>query len=210
MVQGGISPDRIRVVYSGVPVPHVKEPRNWRAERGWSADTVVCGVVGAMTREKGLDSVGAIARRLPTEALARTRIVLLGGKGKGETATAGLEAFDAGFVSDIHDAVAGLDLLWHPARSEGLGTAVIDAMSLGVPPIAFAVGGLPEVIEDGLSGRLVSPGDLDEFAAAAAELITDESLRARLSAGARKRARQFDSAAMIEQTAEVYNSLSAG
>jgi glycosyltransferase involved in cell wall biosynthesis len=210
MIEAGISRDRIKVVYSGVPVPQVKEPRNWRAERGWTAETIVCGVVGAMTREKGLDSVGAIARRLPPEALSRTRIVLLGGKGKGETATAGLEAFDAGFVSDIHDAVAGLDLLWHPARSEGLGTAVIDAMSLGVAPIAFAVGGLPEVIEDGLSGRLISPGDLDAFAAAAAELITDEALRARLSAGARKRARQFDSAAMIEQTAEVYNSLAAG
>jgi glycosyltransferase involved in cell wall biosynthesis len=210
MIEAGISRDRIKVVYSGVPVAQVREPRNWRAERGWPADTIVCGVVGAMTREKGLDSIGAIAKRMPPEALSRTRIVLLGGKGKGETASAGLEAFDAGFVSDIHDAVAGLDLLWHPARSEGLGTAVIDAMALGVTPIAFAVGGLPEVIEDGLSGRLIPPGDLDAFAGAAAELITDESLRTRLSAGARKRARQFDSAAMIEQTAEVYNSLAAG
>jgi glycosyltransferase involved in cell wall biosynthesis len=210
MVEAGMSRDRIKVVYSGVPVPHVREPRNWRAERGWPADTIVCGIVGAMTREKGLDSVAAIAKRLPPEALSRTRIVLLGGKGKGDTAAAGLEGFDAGFVSEIHDAVAGLDLLWHPARSEGLGTAVIDAMSLGVPPIAFAVGGLPEVIEDGVSGRLVSPGDVDAFAAAAADLITDEALRAALSSGARKRAGQFDSAAMIEQTAEVYNSVIAG
>jgi len=210
MVKAGVSRDCIKVVYSGVPIPHVKQPRDWRTERGWPSDSIVCGIVGAMTREKGLDSVGAIARRLPPGALSRTRIVLLGGKGKGETAAAGLETFDAGFVSDIHDAVAGLDLLWHPARSEGLGTAVIDAMSLGVTPIAFAVGGLPEVIEDGESGRLIEPGDLDAFAAAVAELITDDALRARLSSGARKRARQFDSAAMIEQTAEVYNSVIAG
>jgi len=95
-------------------------------------------------------------------------------------------------------------MLWHPARSEGLGTAVIDAMALGITPVAFAVGGLPEVIEDGVSGRLVPPGNVDAFAAAVAELITDGAQRARLSAGARKRAREFDSEAMIERTAEVY------
>lgn len=210
MVAAGVAPDRVQVVYSGVPAPQVKEPRDWRKERGWPVDSIVCGIVGAMTREKGLDSVGAIAKRLPPEVLSRIRIVLLGGKGKGDTATAGLEAFDAGFVSEIHEAVAGLDLLWHPARSEGLGTAVIDAMALGVTPVAFSVGGLPEVIEDGVSGRLVPAGDVDAFAAAAAELITDAAQRARLAAGARKRAREFDSEAMIERTVEVYKGVTAG
>ena len=210
MVGAGVAPDRIKVVYSGVPAPIVKQPRDWRAERGWPADTVVCGIVGAMTREKGLDSIGAIAKHLPPAVLARTRIVLLGGKGKGDTTASGLEGFDAGFVSDIHEAVAGLDLLWHPAKSEGLGTAVIDAMALGVTPIAFAVGGLPEVIEDGVSGRLVPSGDVDGFAAAVAELVTDSGLRTRLATGARKRAGQFDSSAMIERTAEVYNGVTAG
>lgn len=210
MVAAGVAPNRIRVVYSGVPTPQVSQPRDWRAERGWPEDSVVCGMVGAMTREKGLDAVAAIARRLPAEVLARTRLVLLGGKGKGETIAAGLETFDAGFVTDIHDAVAGLDLLWHPARSEGLGTSVIDAMALGVPAIAFAVGGLPEVIEDGESGMLVPAGDTDAFASAAARLITDDALRGRLADRARKRAREFDATAMIERTAEVYKAVTAG
>lgn len=210
MVTAGVKPSRIDVAYSGVPAPQVKQPRDWRAERGWPANTIVCGIVGAMTREKGLDSVAAIARRLPAATLSRTRIVLLGGKGKGETYAAGLEGFDAGFVEEIHDAVAGLDLLWHPARSEGLGTAVIDAMALGVTPIAFAVGGLPEVIEDGESGRLVPAGDIDAFSIAVAELMTDDALRARLSDGARKKAREFDAGRMIERTAEVYQRVVAG
>ena len=210
MVTAGVGPDRIQVVYSGVPAPQVKQPRDWRRERGWPSNTIVCGIVGAMTREKGLDSVASIARRLPADVLSRTRIVLLGGKGKGEITAAGLEGFDAGFVEEIHEAVAGLDLLWHPARSEGLGTAVIDAMALGVTPIAFAVGGLPEVIEDGESGRLIPAGDIDGFATAAAQLISDDSLRARLADGARKRAREFDSVAMIERTAEVYKSVTTG
>jgi glycosyltransferase involved in cell wall biosynthesis len=171
---------------------------------------VVCGIVGAMTQEKGLDLVGGVARRLPGEVFRRTRLVLLGGKGKGGTSVAGVEGFDAGFVEEIHDAVAGLDVLWHPAKSEGLGTSVIDAMALGIPPIAFAVGGLPEVIEDRKSGLLVPAGDVQAFARAAAELITNEALRARLGEGARLRAREFDAKRMIERTAEVYLRVTAG
>jgi glycosyltransferase involved in cell wall biosynthesis len=210
MVKAGVPADRIEVVYSGLPAPQVKRQRNWRRERGWPATTVVCGIVGAMTQEKGLDLIGGVARRLPGEVFRRTRLVLLGGKGKGGTSVSGVEGFDAGFVEEIHDAVAGLDVLWHPAKSEGLGTAVIDAMALGVPPIAFAVGGLPEVIEDRKSGLLAAPGDMQAFARAAAELITDEALRRRLGEGARLRAREFDVKRMIERTAEVYQRVIAG
>jgi len=210
MVKAGVPSDRIEVIYSGLPAPQVKQPRNWRRERGWPTSTVVCGMVGAMTQEKGLDLVGGIARRLPGEVFRRTRLVMLGGKGKGGTSVAGVEGFDAGFVEEIHDAVAGLDVLWHPARSEGLGTSVIDAMALGVPPIAFAVGGLPEVIEDHKNGLLVPAGDVQAFARAAADLITNEALRAKLGEGARLRAREFDAKRMIERTAEVYHRVTAG
>ena len=210
MIKAGVPAGLIEVVYSGVPAPQVRRQRNWRKERGWPPSSVVCGIVGAMTQEKGLDLVGGIARRLPGELFRRTRLVLLGGKGKGGTTVSGVEGFDAGFVEEIHEAVAGLDVLWHPARSEGLGTSVIDAMALGVPPIAFAVGGLPEVIEDGRSGILVAPGDTAGFVRAAAALISDDGLRALLAEGARQRAREFDSKRMIERTAEVYNRVIAG
>lgn len=204
MVKAGVPASRIDVVYSGVATPVVKRPRNWRRERGWPASSVVCGIVGAMAQEKGLDMIGGIARRLPGEVFGRTRLVLLGGKGKGGTTVAGVEGFDAGFIEEIHDAIAGLDILWHPARSEGLVTSVIDAMALGVPPIAFAVGSLPEIIENGKSGRLLPPGDVPAFARAAEELIKDGTLRAKLADGARARAREFDANTMIHCTAEVY------
>jgi glycosyltransferase involved in cell wall biosynthesis len=210
MVKAGIPSANIEVVHSGVPAPQVKRPRNWRRERGWPPSSVVCGIVGAMTQEKGLDMIAGIARRLPGEIFRRTRIVLLGGKGKGGTTVAGVEGFDAGFVEEIHDAMAGLDVLWHPSKSEGLGTSVIDAMAIGVPPIAFAVGGLPEVIEDGKSGVLVPPGDVNAFTRAAAELVTNDFLRAKLGEGAKLRAREFDAKTMIERTAEVYDRVVPG
>lgn len=210
MIGAGIPGDRVEVVHSGVPAPDNAAPRDWRRERGWPANTVICGIVGAMTREKGLDSVASIARRLPGELFRRTRIVLLGGSGKGGNLIAGVEGYDAGFVEDIHPAMAGLDLLWHPARSEGLGTAVIDAMALGVPPIVFAAGGLPEVVEDGKSGRLIAPGDIHGFATAAAELIARPDLRKALGEAARERAREFHSSHMIQRNAAVYQRVMAG
>ena len=210
MVKAGVPARLIEVVYSGVPAPQVRRPRNWRKERSWPTSAVICGIVGAMTQEKGLDMVGGIARRLPGELFRRTRLVLLGGKGKGGTTVSGVEGFDAGFVEEVHEAMAGLDVLWHPSRSEGLGTAVIDAMALGVPPIAFAVGGLPEVIEDGKSGLLIPAGDIAGFVRAAAALVSDDGLRAMLAEGARLRASEFDSRRMIERTAEVYNRVIAG
>jgi glycosyltransferase involved in cell wall biosynthesis len=86
--------------------------------------------------------------------------VLLGGQSASAQSVGGLTAFCAGFVDEIHEAMAGLDILLHPSSAEGLGTAVIDAVALGVPPVAFRVGGLLEVIEDQRCGLLVPAGDV--------------------------------------------------
>ena len=180
LVAGGVDPSRIDVVHSGVPAPVVERPRNWRRECGWPDECVICGVVGAMTVEKGIDLLDSIARQLPDEARDRVRLVLLGGASAGLTTIGGVPAIRAGFVDEVHPAMAGLDVLWHPASSEGLGTAVIDAMALRVPPVAFRVGGLPELIIDRECGILVAPGDTAAFAVAATELVREEGLRKRL------------------------------
>jgi len=211
MVASGISGRRVEVVHSGVELRggHT-EPHDWRSELGWPEETVVCGVVGAMTVEKGVDSLAAIARLLRPEVAVRTRLVLAGGSSCGAMMIGPVAAHSAGFVTDIVPAIAGLDVLWHPSRAEGLGTSVIDAMALGVPPVAFAVGGLPEVIENDVSGLLVPAGDIGLFAAAAGRLIGDASLRARLGEGAHLRAASFGAAAMTERTESVYYRVLAG
>ena len=210
LVSAGVAADRISLVHSGVQMPAKVKPRDWRAQRGWPRGSVICGVVGAMTAEKGIADLAGIAGQLPDDVFRSTRIVLIGGTAMGATTLGGVEAFQAGFLPEVDDAIAGLDMLWHPSRSEGLGTAVIDAMALGVPPIAFAVGGLPELIENGVSGRLVRAGDVAAFARAAAELIRDPALRRRLSGGACRRARDFTDDLMTERTLSVYEDLARG
>jgi len=164
----------------------------------------MCGVVGAMTVEKGIGLLDSIARQLPDELRERVRLVLLGGASAGMTTIGGIAAIRAGFVDEVHRAMAGLDVLWHPATSEGLGTAVIDAMALGVPPVAFSVGGLPELIVNGECGLLVPPGDVAAFAGAAALLVRDKELRNRLGSEGPPRASKFSVEQMTEGTARTY------
>ena len=89
--------------------------------------------------------------------------------------------FDSGF------AAAFSDVLLLPSAQESFGLAALEAMACGVPVVASEVGGLPEVIEDGVSGFLLPMDALDEMAARAVALLTDAALHRRIVEGARRR-----------------------
>lgn len=210
MLRGGVDPQRIDVVYSGVPKPFVEHARDWRSERSWDRDSIVLGVVGAMTSEKGVHLLAEIANAVSPEIAGRVRLVLLGGKATGAERIGTFEAYRAGFVYEPHAAMAGFDLLLHPSSAEGLGTSLIDAMALGVPPIAFAVGGIPELVVDGEVGVLVPGGDVTAFARAIDRLVTDTPYRQLLSTHGPARAAVFSVDQMIEGTSAVYSKVVAG
>jgi glycosyltransferase involved in cell wall biosynthesis len=207
MVSAGIESHRITVVNSGIEIPDRRvQPRDWRYEVRWPKDTVVCGMVGSMTTEKGLSDLPQIVAALAPELFERIALVLIGGSDDSPPVP-GLRTHSAGFVDDVAPAVAGLDVLWHPSHAEGLGTAVIEAMAVGVPPIAYSVGGVPEVVEDGVSGVLVPPNDTRAFAEAATRLALDANLRKSLGEAARRRASRFTADAMVDGTQSVYDRL---
>jgi Glycosyltransferase len=211
MVARGIASDRIEVIHSGVALPSPDvTPRDWRAELGWPADTVIAGVIGAMTAEKGIDSLEAIAAALPVDTRKKARFLLLGGSRRGTAEIGGIESHFAGFVDAIEPATAGIDLLMHPSRTEGLGTSVIDAMALGIPPVAFDVGGLPEVVQNNASGILVPAGNVVAFAEATRRLMEDAALRGKLGRAAKARSREFGADRMTEQTEMVYQGVISG
>jgi glycosyltransferase involved in cell wall biosynthesis len=82
-----------------------------------------------------------------------------------------------------------LDVLVAPSYEEPFGTVVAEAMAVGTPVVATRVDGLPEVVDDGVSGRLIGPGDPDELATAVLEVL---ARRAEMGAAAREQARRFD------------------
>jgi glycosyltransferase involved in cell wall biosynthesis len=85
-------------------------------------------------------------------------------------------------------AIAGAELLVLPSRREPFGIVLLEAGSLGVPVVASRVGGIPEIVEDGASGRLVAPDDAGALARAIAELLGDRAEAARLATNLRRAA----------------------
>ncbi len=100
-------------------------------------------------------------------------------------------------VNDIEDYLQAADLALFTSESESFCLGILEAMCFGCPSVATAVGGIPEVIENGRSGVLVPPGDADAIARATAALLMDPPRRNRLGRAARKRAHDLFSADVI-------------
>ena len=90
------------------------------------------------------------------------------------------------------------------SEEEGLGTALLDAMSFGVPIAATRAGGIPEIVEHDVSGLLTQIHDPEALGAAIARLATDRALAYRMVANARRRVAHFSARNTMEKTVEVY------
>ena len=91
------------------------------------------------------------------------------------------------FLGEHDDPVALLsvsDLFLLPSIQESFGLAALEAMACGVPVVASKVGGLPEIIEDGVTGFVCLPDDVEGMAERGVRLLTDPDLHARVSANA--------------------------
>ncbi len=100
------------------------------------------------------------------------------------------------------------DLFLLPSESESFGLAALEAMSCGVPPLASNVGGLPEVVEDGVSGILCQPGDIEAMASRAAALLLDRDAHCAMARAARDRAvERFDRSIWIGEYEAAYRAL---
>ena len=99
----------------------------------------------------------------------------------------------------------GLTLLAHPARAEGLGVALLEAQACGLPVVATAVGGIPQVIDHPTTGLLVPPGDVAGLQHALSELLRDPAAGERMGMAGRQRVEgQFSIAAMVNGNLAVY------
>lgn len=208
---GGVPEDRIARIHPGVPAPDRATPRDWRAECGWEAERVVAGIVGPRSDGSHRKQLERLLAGIPADDRRRLAAVVLGGPSEGSVTIAGIPAYRAGFVHDVPAALAGLDLLLHPGGAEGLGTALVEGMALRVPAVAFATGGVAEILSGTPPvGVLVPDGDEAAFAAATAELLRDAPRRQRLGNNGPSRAADFDDRRMVAATLDVYQAVTAG
>jgi len=171
--------------------------RPTRSALGLPEGAFVVGAVGRLSVEKGhrylLDAAPVLAPRIP-----HLRIVLLGeGRERPQlerqTARLGVQeqVLFAGFRSDVQSWIQACDVIVNPSLTEGMPNAVLEAMALGTPVVATAVGGVPDLITDQESGLLVVPGDPPALAGAVYSLWADSSLALRLAKNAQARVRDY-------------------
>ena len=113
-----------------------------------------------------------------------------------------------GEVPNAARLVAAADLFVMSSVKEGLGTAVLDAMALGIPVVGTRAGGIPELLSGG-AGLLVSPQDPQALAAAVVGLLADPAARANLVLRAREAVRRYGDERMADGVLQVYRSITS-
>jgi glycosyltransferase involved in cell wall biosynthesis len=109
-----------------------------------------------------------------------------------------------GSRSDIGDLLVASDVMLLASRSEGMPGCLIEAGMAGVPVVAYSVAGVPEVVEQGRTGVLVPPGDLDGLARETHRLLGDAEERRRMAGAARMRCRMFDIQEIAPRYLDIY------
>jgi len=215
-----IDPSSIRVVHNGVALDAPSDARvsDLRARLSVGSAGVRLATVASLTRKKGHDVLlRAVARlreggvdfalALAGDGVERRRI---------EASIARLHLGDRvhllGAVANVADVLAAVDLFVLPSLVEGLPLALLEAMATGKAVIATAVGGVPEVVQSGVNGLLVPPGDDAALADAIATLARSAAERDRLGAAARTTIERggFTEETYLASLAKLYVELAAG
>jgi glycosyltransferase involved in cell wall biosynthesis len=207
----GVAGNYIRVVPNGVDTtrfkfdPAARERR--RASLGVHHGQLLIGAVGSYYAVKG--------HRYLIEAMSRVRAdhpsacLVIAGQGplerelQDQITSLGLNdrVRLVGYVYDTADFLSALDVFVMPSLSEGMPLALLEAAANGRPIIASNVGGIPELLESGVTGILVQPGDVRQLAESLSTLLGSEVERLRIGASATLAVEQNSSIAM---TAERY------
>jgi len=204
---------KLKVIENGVDVVAfggaLGERAAARAENGIPPDAWVVGSVGRLAREKNYPLlVRAAAPSLGPDA----RLVLVGDGAEAATIRAEVEARAVGpFVSlagtrhDVPRWMAMMDVFALSSRMEGLPLVALEAMAAGLPVVATAVGGLPELLEHGVTGFLVPPDDETAFARQLAALRADRALARAVGERARVHVRaRYSHDAMVSRYLKLY------
>jgi glycosyltransferase involved in cell wall biosynthesis len=207
----GIAPARkLTLIHNGVePGPFlIADSERVRAELGLGQNTVVT-MIGRLAPPK--DPLTLVAA---CQLLKGDPVLLLVGDGELRGAVEhsvsslglGRSVLLAGERTDIPEVLAASDVFVLSSCKEGLPYTVIEAMVAGLPVVASRVGGVPELVEDGVTGFLVPPRDPRALVGALQKVLDDPGLRSRMgTAGREKAIREFGLAEMVRKTHHVYD-----
>ncbi|HEY6334215.1 MAG TPA: glycosyltransferase [Blastocatellia bacterium] len=208
----GIPAGKVQIIRAGISMSQLAPSRaDARQQLGLDTRDRIAVIVARLYPEKNhillLDAFARVVKRVP-----RAKLLIVGEGTEREAIERhveklGLNDFVAlmGVRRDVQRILAASDLFVLSSDREGLPIAVIEAMSMSRPVVATRVGDLPELITDGITGRMVEPRDIDGFAKAVGDVLGDPETAARMGKRAQGAVRDtFSLALMIDRFETLY------
>jgi len=209
-----VDPARTLFVPNGIPAAPVPTGRDVRAELGIAPGAAVVGTVGVLRAQKAHHVLLRAASELARDGSALTVLIAGQGPERGAIESLARELGIAdrvhllGFREDVSDVLAALDVAVSCSDFEGSPLAVMEYMEAARAIVATAVGGVPDLIDDGVHGLLVPPEDSHALAAAIGSLLADPQRARTLGENARARRRsEFDIDTFVHRLENLYEEL---
>jgi len=195
-----------------------EEKRSRRGALGLPADRILITYTGRLIEGKGLETLFAALRSLAD--LPSWHLVLVG-SGSGQVISieeklrTDAEARElrgrvtfTGRVDNVAAYLQASDIFAFPTLDEALGMSAVEAQACGLPAVASRTGGVPDIVEDGVTGLLVPPGEAGPLAEGLRALLSDPERRTRLAGAARARMKErFAYDTMVARYADLFRSL---
>ena len=206
---------RVLTIYNGIDPARFarrQSPAAARAELGLPASGPVVAGVGRLDEVKSFDTLLHAATQLRSAHSELTLVIAGTGPLRAELGRLadklGVRTHFTGFLSDVQPVLDAAEVFALPSLAEALPYSFLEAMAAGLPCVGTAVGGVPEVIADGVTGFVVPPRDPAALASALGRLLRDARLRAGLGAdGIRRVQALFSEKIMVARTVHLYRKL---
>lgn len=187
-----------------------------RAARGWGSSAVVLVAVGRPARSKRFDLLIDATAEVRAQGVD-ARLVLVGPDPGWTEVRSRVEAHGLEnhvdvtgplFADDLAAVLCSADILCSTSEYEGFGLTLIEGMACGLPVVAMSVGGVTDIVVEGVTGHLVAPGDLAAFSSRVRELAADPRRRAQMGAAGASRVRElFGVADFAARVSKLYEEL---
>lgn len=179
---------------------------SWRRGLGIADEIPVIGFLGRLVMEKGLDVFCDTIDQLKRRKVAYQVVVIGDGPARPWFETRIPDAKFVGFQvgSDLGRAVASMDMFFNPSVTESFGNVTLESMASGLPVVAAKATGSQSLVEDKVSGRLITPGAINQFADALQAYCVDEDLRTRHGAAGEQRSLDYSWDAINQTMADTY------
>lgn len=198
LVSNGLQKDQVSVLHNGIDIgfwSRQKAKPDFRRELEIPAEGFLVGTVARITMEKDLPTFYRVAEKVATR-VPQVRFAIVGDgygdeleKARDQVRELGLERLIhfTGHRNDLLNIYASFDLFLMTSLTEGLPNTMLEAMALGLPVVSTAVGGVPELVEPGVTGFLAEVGDIEGLSGQVITLLLNPELRVSFGNAARRR-----------------------